>query len=104
MTTWTAILIASAIVMATKLAGYLVPASVASHPRIQRVSDLLTVALLASLVVTQTVATGNTVGLDARFVAVIVAAGMLRFRVPFIIVVIGAAVVAGVLRLLGWAA
>lgn len=103
MTTWTAILIASAIVMATKLAGYLVPASVASHPRIQRVSDLLTVALLASLVVTQTVATGNTVGLDARFVAVIVAAGMLRFRVPFIIVVIGAAAVAGVLRLLGWA-
>ena len=89
--------------MATKLAGYLVPASVASHPRIQRVSDLLTVALLASLVVTQTVATGNTVGLDARFVAVIVAAGMLRFRVPFIIVVIGAAAVAGVLRLLGWA-
>jgi hypothetical protein len=104
MTTWTAILIASAVVMATKLAGYLVPASVASHPRIQRVSDLLTVALLASLVMTQTVATGNTVGLDARFVAVIVAAGMLRFRVPFIVVVIGAAAVAGVLRLLGWAA
>jgi uncharacterized membrane protein len=103
-TTWTAILIASAIVMATKLAGYLVPASVAAHPRIQRVSDLLTVALLASLVMTQTVATGNTVGLDARFVAVIVAAGMLRFRVPFIVVVIGAAAVAGVLRLLGWAA
>lgn len=104
MTTWTAILIASAIVLATKLAGYLVPASVASHPRIQRVSDLLTVALLASLVMTQTVATGNSVGLDARFVAVIVAAGLLRFRVPFIVVVIGAAAVAGVLRLLGWAA
>ena len=103
MTTWTAILIASAIVMATKLAGYLVPASVAANPRFQRVSDLLTVALLASLVMTQTVATGNTVGLDARFVAVIVAAAMLRFRVPFIFVVIGAAAVAGLLRLAGWA-
>jgi uncharacterized membrane protein len=103
MTTWTAILIASAIVMATKLAGYLVPASVAAHPRIQRVSDLLTVALLASLVVTQTVATGETVGLDARFVAVLAAAAMLRFRAPFILVVVGAAAVAGILRLLGWA-
>jgi uncharacterized membrane protein len=102
-TTWTAILIASAIVLATKLAGYLVPASVAAHPRIQRVSDLLTVALLASLVVTQTVATGETVGIDARFVAVLAAAGMLRFRMPFILVVIGAAGVAGLLRLLGWA-
>lgn len=103
MTTWTVVLIASAIVMVTKLAGFLVPASVAAHPRIQRVSDLLTVALLASLVVTQTVATGVSVGLDARFAAVLVAAGMLRFRVPFILVVVGAAAVAGVLRLLGWA-
>jgi uncharacterized membrane protein len=102
-TTWTAILIASAIVLATKLAGYLVPASVAAHPRIQRVSDLLTVALLASLVVTQTVATGETIGLDARFAAALVAAGMLRFRAPFILVVVGAAAVAGILRLLGWA-
>lgn len=104
MTTWTAILIASAVVMATKLAGYLVPASVAAHPRIQRVSDLLTVSLLASLVVTQTVTTGNTLGIDARLVAVVVAAVLLRFRVPFILVVVGAAAVAGVLRLVGWAA
>lgn len=104
MTTWTAILIASAVVMATKLAGYLVPASVAAHPRIQRVSDLLTVSLLASLVVTQTVTTGNTLGVDARLVAVVGAAVLLRFRVPFILVVVGAAAVAGVLRLAGWAA
>lgn len=103
MTTWTVVLIASAIVMATKLAGYLVPASVAAHPRIQRVSDLLTVALLASLVVIQTVATGDAVGLDARFAAVLVAAGMLWLRAPFVLVVVGAAAVAGVLRLLGWA-
>jgi uncharacterized membrane protein len=104
MTTWTAILIASAIVLGTKLAGYLVPASVAAHPRIQRVSDLLTVALLASLVVTQTVTTGNSLGIDARLVAVVVAAFLLRLRVPFILVVVGAAAVAGVLRLIGWAA
>jgi uncharacterized membrane protein len=103
MTMWTTILVASAIVLGTKLAGYLVPASVAAHPRIQRVSDLLTVALLASLVVTQTVTTGNVIGIDARLVAVVVAAILLRLRVPFILVVIGAAAVAGLLRLVGWA-
>lgn len=104
MTLWTTILIASAVVMATKLAGYLVPASVAAHPRIQRVSDLLTVALLASLVVTQTAADGNFIVVDARLAAIIAAAAMLRFRAPFIIVVLGAATVAALLRWAGWAA
>jgi len=104
MTMWTTILIASAVVMGTKLLGYLVPASVASHPRIQRVSDLLTVALLASLVVTQTAGAGSAIVVDARLVAVGVAAVLLRFRAPFIVVVLVAAGVAALLRLVGWAA
>lgn len=103
MTLWTTILVASAIVMGTKLLGYLVPAAVASHPRIQRVSDLLTVALLASLVVTQTAGDGAAVVLDARIAAIAVAAVLLRFRASFIVVVLVAAAVAAVLRLLGWA-
>jgi uncharacterized membrane protein len=103
MTMWTTILIASAVVMATKLLGYLVPAAVASHPRIQRVSDLLTVALLASLVVTQTVESGSAVTVDARLAAIAVAALCLRFRAPFIVVVLVAAAVAALLRAMGWA-
>lgn len=103
MSLWVTIVVASGVVMATKLAGYLVPASIASHPRIQRVSDLLTVALLASLVVTQTTANGNAIVVDARLAAAAIAAVLLRFRAPFIVVVLGAAAVAALLRMVGWA-
>jgi uncharacterized membrane protein len=102
-TLWTTILVASAVVLATKLLGYLVPASVAAHPRIQRISDVLTVALLASLVVTQTVATGSAIVIDARVAALVVGAVLLRIRAPFIVVVLAAAAVAAVLRAMGWA-
>ena len=104
MTLWTTILVASAVVLTTKLLGYLVPASVAAHPRIQRISDVLTVALLASLVVTQTVATGSAIVIDARVAALVVGAVLLRIRAQFIVVVLAAAVVAAVLRAMGWAA
>ncbi len=104
MTLWTTILIASAVVMGTKLLGYLVPASVAAHPRIQRISDVLTVALLASLVVTQTVATGSAIILDARVAALVVGAVLLWIRSPFIVVVVAAAAAAAILRAVGWAA
>ena len=104
MTLWMTILIASTVVLGTKLLGYLAPASVAAHPRIQRISDVLTVALLASLVVTQTVATGSAIVVDARVAALVVGAALLRIRAPFIVVVIAAAAVAAALRAMGWAA
>ncbi|CAB4634593.1 unannotated protein [freshwater metagenome] len=104
MTLWTTILVASAVVLGTKLLGYLVPASVAAHPRIQRISDVLTVALLASLVVTQTVANGGAIVVDARVAALVVGAVLLRIRAPFIVVVMAAAAVAAALRAMGWAA
>ena len=103
MTLWTTILVASAVVLGTKLLGYLVPASVAAHPRIQRISDVLTVALLASLVVTQTVANGGAIVVDGRVAALVVGAVLLRIRAPFIVVVMAAAAVAAVLRAMGWA-
>ncbi|MEY3310173.1 MAG: hypothetical protein RL107_309, partial [Actinomycetota bacterium] len=103
-TLWTTILIASAVVMGTKLLGYLVPATVAAHPRIQRISDALTVALLASLVATQTVATGSAIILDARVAALVVGAVLLWIRSPFIVVVLAAAAAAAILRAVGWAA
>ena len=104
MTLWTTILIASAVVLGTKLLGYLVPASVAAQPRIQRISDVLTVALLASLVVTQTVATGSAIVVDARLAALGVGAALLWVRAPFIVVVLVAAGAAAALRAMGWAA
>ncbi len=100
----TVILLASLAVLALKLAGYLVPASVMERPTPARVATLLTVALLSALVVTQTLERGHQVVLDARLPALGVAALLLAVRAPFIVAVISAAVVAALLRLAGWMA
>lgn len=104
MTTWHIILLASIAVFALKLAGYLVPASFVERPTPSRVANLLTVALLSALIVVQTLADGQQIVVDARIPAVVVAAGMFALRVPFIVVVATAALVAALLRLFGWMA
>ena len=55
MSLWVAVLIASLLSVAVKLAGYLVPESVMAGERTRRVTTLLPVALLAALVVVQSV-------------------------------------------------
>ena len=99
MTIWHTILLASIAVYALKLAGYLVPPSLVERPTPSRVANLLTVALLAALIVVQSLGAGQAIVVDARVPAVIVAAGLFALRVPFIVVVIAAAVVAALLRL-----
>ena len=84
--------------------GYLVPPRLLEAPRPARIADLLTVALLGALVAVQTLAVGQAVTVDARVPAILVAAGLLLLRAPFLVVVAAAAVVAGLLRLWGWAA
>jgi hypothetical protein len=104
MSLWSAILLASCICVALKASGYLIPAHVLEAPRPARISDLLTVALLAALVAVQTLGAGEAIVVDARVPAVLVAAGLLWMRQSFLVVVIAAAVVAAGLRMLGWAA
>ncbi|MDR7111692.1 hypothetical protein J2X03_001556 [Microbacterium trichothecenolyticum] len=104
MTMWTAILLASIICVALKTVGYLIPAKWVEAPRPMRIADLLTVALLAALVAVQTLGAGQAVVVDARVPAVLVAAGLLMLRAPFLVVVVAAALVAALLRLWGWAA
>jgi branched-subunit amino acid transport protein len=101
MSIWETILIASAVVAALKFVGFLLPASVSGSPRVQRISDVVTIGLLASLVVIQTLAAGNDLVFDSRSVAVVVAAVLLWRRVPFIIVILVAAGVAALLRFTG---
>lgn len=103
MTLWTAVLVAAITCVALKAIGYLIPPSVLEAPRPARIADLLTVALLAALVAVQTLGDGQAVVVDARIPAVLVAAGLLALRAPFLVVVAAAAVVAAFLRLLGWA-
>lgn len=104
MTLWNAVLLASCICVALKGIGYLIPPKALEAPRPARITDLLTVALLAALVAVQTLGAGQAIVVDARVPAVLVAAGLLMLRAPFLVVVAAAAVVAALLRLWGWAA
>jgi hypothetical protein len=52
----------------------------------------------------QTLGSGQAIVVDARVPAVLVAAGLLLLRAPFLVVVAAAALVAALLRLWGWAA
>ena len=104
MTLWSAVLLACIACMLLKLAGYLTPTHWLDKPRTARITDLLTVALLAALVATQTLASGQSIVLDARVPAVIVAAILLSVRAPFLLVVLAGTVTAALLRLWGLAA
>jgi uncharacterized membrane protein len=99
--TWVAVLAASAVCFATKLVGHRVPEHWLAHPRVARIAALVTAALLAALVAVQTFTADGGVVLDARVVALAVAAVALALRAPFVLVVVLAAVVAAVLRALG---
>lgn len=99
MTLWNTVLLAAIIVLALKLVGYLVPQSLIEKPTPARISNLLTVALLAALIAVQTFATGNQLSLDARVPALLVAAGLFALRVPFVLVILAAALTAALIRL-----
>lgn len=101
MSIWNTVIVASLAVMALKLIGYVVPTTFGEQPAVQRMSSVLTVALLSSLVVIQTVASNGGVAIDARVISVIVAGVLLMLRAPFIIVVIVAAATAALLRFTG---
>jgi uncharacterized membrane protein len=99
---WVTVLAASLACFALKLAGHLVPEHRLADERVARASALVTVALLASLVVVQTVGEGRAVVVDARLPALAVAAVALALRAPFVVVVLLAAAAAAGLRALGW--
>ena len=81
-----------------KLAGMSIPPRVLDRPVVERVADLIPVALLAALVAVQVLATGPQLVLDARLVGLAVAVVLLVLRAPFLVVVFGAALAAAVLR------
>lgn len=87
-----------------KLTGLSVPARVLEHPIVERVSDLIPVALLAALIGVQVFAAGGDAGqhlvLDARLAGLCAAVVALLLRAPFIVVVFVAALTAALLRLL----
>lgn len=101
MTIWGTLIVASLLSFGIKFSGYLVPQSLFERLTFTRITNLLTVAMLAALVAVQTLAVGQSIEIDARVPAVIVAAIMFALRVPFIIVVIVAGLIAVALRYFG---
>ena len=79
------------------------PETLLDGERTSRVTTLLPVALLAALVVVQTVVgPGGSIVLDARIVAVGVAVVLLLLRANFLVIVLAAGATAALLRALGW--
>lgn len=102
MNLWMWLLLACALAYAWKLVGYLVPAKLLENPRMSRVAGTMTIGLLASLTIVNTVASGQSLAADARLGALAAAAVALAFRAPFLLVVLVGAGAAALLRLLGW--
>lgn len=96
---WTAILLACAGCYALKLAGLSLPEQVLSHPTVERVADLIPVALLAALVAVQVFSDGPALTVDARVLGLAFAVAALLLRAPFLVVVVGASLVAALARL-----
>jgi branched-subunit amino acid transport protein len=96
---WVALLVSAAGCYLLKLAGLSVPDAVLEHPLVERVADLLPVALLAALVAVQVFADGQALVVDARLVGLGVAVVALLLRAPFLVVVLLAAAAAALVRL-----
>lgn len=97
---WASVLVASLGCYALKLAGLSVPPRVLERPVVERIADLIPVALLAALVAVQVFGRAAVLVLDARAVGLAVAVVLLLLRAPFLVVVFGAALAAALLRLL----
>ena len=98
---WTIVLAVGIGTMVIKAAG---PVLLGGRPlpdRVQRVVALLAPALLAALVATAALSTGNQLVLDARIIGLGAAALAILLRAPILAVVIIAALSAGVARLVG---
>jgi len=102
--TWWAIIGAGIGCYLLKLAGVSLPARVLEHPLVERVADLIPVALLGALVAVQVFADGTRLTLDARTAGLAAAAVALILRAPFLVVVVVAAATAALLRMAfpGW--
>jgi len=101
MTLWIGLILASLVVWGLKTAGYAIPRRFVEGALMSRVAAVVTVALLSSLVVSQTLQSTDGITLDARVPAVVVAGVLLYYKAPFLVVLVGSGVVAAGLRFFG---
>lgn len=88
---WWGVIGTSAAAFALKYLGHSIPHRYLEHPKIQRTNLLIPITLLSALVAVQTFAEKSKLVFDHRAVGLAVAAVALKFRAPFPVVVILAA-------------
>jgi len=101
MSLWFWILLAVAAAYVIKLSGYLLPRKLLDRPVVIRLAMGLTVGLLASLTILNTVGKGQAIVLDSRLLALGAAAIALWLKAPYLVVVLVGAVAAALGRLAG---
>lgn len=96
---WAAVLGGGLACYLLKLAGLSVPQRVLDRPRVRAVAERLPVALLAGLVAVQVLGGDGRLEVDARLAGLLAAAALLVLRAPFLVVVVGSAATAALIRL-----
>ena len=101
---WPAVLSCALGCYLLKLAGLSLPPKVLEHPLVERIADLMPVALLAALIAVQVFGPSGGdaphLTVDARLAGLGVAVVALLLRAPFIVVVFLAAATAALVRLI----
>ena len=102
MSLWFWVALAAVTAYALKLFGYLLPQSLLDRPVVHDLANALTVGLLASLTVLNTLGgRGPGIALDSRLLALVAAAIALKLKAPYIVVVLVGALAAGIGRRVG---
>jgi branched-subunit amino acid transport protein len=97
--TWVVVGATCAGCYALKALGFLIPERVMDQPVVASAVRLLPVALLASLIVSQTIGSAGGIRLDARLLGLAVAGLLLALRLPLALTLVGAVAATAVLRL-----
>ena len=95
---WPVLFALCGISYALKAAGPVFAGGRQLAPQARRALDLVPVPLLAALILVQTFGDGHRLVIDARLPALGVAAVLVWRRAPFLVVVVGAAATAALLR------
>ena len=88
---WWGVIGTSIAAFALKYLGHSIPHRYLAHPKIQKTNLLIPITLLSALVAVQTFTEKSKLVLDHRAVGLVIAVISLKFRAPFPVVVILAA-------------
>jgi branched-subunit amino acid transport protein len=97
--TWLVIVVVGAVTLAFKASGPVLLGQRELPPRVNSVVEMLAPAMLAALVVTQTLGGNRELVLDERLAGVLVGAVAIWLRAPLVVVMAVAAATAALIRL-----